>query len=178
MYGRLLNATLGAKFRVIAGYPGQVEYYFSMIRGETEGLFMSGWSGPNRLSAVRDKQAGAIKYFEQMSTVRNLDFGATPTIFELVKDEKNCQIIEILLSRLELGRTVLAPPGVPADRVQALREAFRKMVADEAMIADAEKSGNAISPVFGEVAQDMIVRLYGLPEDLKNSMREIVRIQN
>lgn len=177
MYARLLNATLGTKFRVVAGYRGQVEYYFSMIRGETEGLFMSGWSGPNRLSAMRDKEAGAIKYFVQMSTVRNPDFGDTPTIFELVKDEKNRQIIEILLSRLELGRPILAPPGVPADRVRALREAFRTMTTDEAMIADAKMSGNTISPVFGEEAQDMMVRLYGLPEDLKNSMREIVRIQ-
>ena len=177
MYARLLNATLGTKFRVIAGYPGQVQYYFAMTRGETEGLFMSGWSGPNRLSAMRDKEAGEINYFVQMSTVRNPDFGDTPTIFELVKDDKNRHIIEILISRLELGRPFLAPPGVPSDRVKALREAFRKMATDEEMIMDAVKSGNTISPVFGEDAQDMIVRLYGLPEDLKNSMREIVSIQ-
>jgi tripartite-type tricarboxylate transporter receptor subunit TctC len=177
MYPRLLNATLGTKFRVIAGYPGQVEYYFSMIKGETDGLFMSGWSGPNRLSALRDHEAGAIRYFVQMSAQRHPDFGDTPTIFELVKSDTDRKIIEILMSRLELGRPILAPPGVAADRINMLRAAFEKMSQNEDMISEAKKSGNQIDPINGASAQDMIVRLYGLPDNLKSRMREIVRIQ-
>ena len=176
MYARLLNATVGTKFRAIAGYPGQVEYYMSMIRGETEGLFMSGWSGPNRLTALRDQKDGAIRYFVQMSSKRHPDFGDTPTIFELVKDETNRRLIEILMSRLELGRPILAPPGIAADRVRMLRTAFDKMVVDEAMIADVTKVGNTLEPVSGEQAQEMIARLFALPSDVKAKLQSIVRI--
>jgi tripartite-type tricarboxylate transporter receptor subunit TctC len=176
MYARLLNATVGTKFRAIAGYPGQVEYYMSMIRGETEGLFMSGWSGPNRLTALRDQKEGAIRYFVQMSSKRHPDFGDTPTIFELVKDETNRRLIEILMSRLELGRPILAPPGIAADRVRMLRAAFDKMVADEAMIAEVTKAGNTLEPVSGEQAQEMIARLFALPADVKAKLQSIVRI--
>jgi tripartite-type tricarboxylate transporter receptor subunit TctC len=177
MYARLLNATLGTKFRVIAGYPGQVEYYFSAIRGETDGLFMSGWSGPNRLSAIRDHEAGAIRYFVQMSSQRHPDFGDTPTIFELVESDADRQIIEILISRLDLGRPVLAPPGIAPDRLSMLRAAFDKISHDEEMIGEATKSGNTIDTIPGAKAQEMIVRLYELPDNLKNRMRDIVRIQ-
>lgn len=176
MYARLLNATVGTRFRAIAGYPGQVEYYMSMIRGETEGLFMSGWSGPNRLTALRDQKDGAIRYFVQMSSTRHPDFGDTPTIFELVKDEMNRRLIEILMSRLELGRPILAPPGVAADRVGVLRAAFDKMVVDDAMISDVAKGGNILEPVSGKQAQEMIVRLFALPPEIKEKLQAIVRI--
>ena len=131
MYARLLNATVGTKFRVIAGYPGQVEYYLSMIRGETDGLFMSGWSGPNRLSAIRDQEAGAIRYFVQMSSTRHPDFGDTPTIFELVKDETNRRQNRDFDVPARTGTTRPWPPGIPPDRVRMLREAFDKMVVDQ-----------------------------------------------
>ncbi len=110
MYARLLNATVGTRFRAIAGYPGQVEYYMSMIRGETEGLFMSGWSGPNRLTALRDQKEGAIRYFVQMSSTGTRTLATRPR-FRTRERRDNRRLIEILMSRLELGRPILARRG-------------------------------------------------------------------
>ena len=79
MYGRLFNSLLGTKLKMVVGYPGQTEYYLAMSRGETDGLFITGWSGPNRISALRDFKAGQIRYFAQLATKPDPEFGDTPT---------------------------------------------------------------------------------------------------
>jgi tripartite-type tricarboxylate transporter receptor subunit TctC len=174
MYARLFNSLLGTKFKVVVGYPGQTEYYLAMTRGETDGLFMSGWSGPNKQNAVRDFQAGDINYFVQMAAQPNPEFGNTPTIMDLLTDSKDRQVVEVLLSRLDLGRPLLAPPNIPDDRVDLLRNAFRMAAQDPEMIREAEQSGNKIDPVFGEEAQATIKRLYATPPETMARIRSIV----
>ena len=177
MYARLLNALLGTKIKVVVGYPGQTEYYMAMTKAETHGLFMSGWSGPNRLAALRDVEAGTVNYFIQMSSERIPEFGNTPTIFDVVKDPTDRQIVEILLSRLDLGRPFLAPPGVPADRIAMLRQAFRDTAADAEFNSEVVKSGNKVEPIYGEDAQKMIEKLYKTPPNVLARMKSIVKFE-
>jgi tripartite-type tricarboxylate transporter receptor subunit TctC len=177
MYARLLNALLGTKIKVVVGYPGQTEYYMAMTKGETQGLFMSGWSGPNRLAALRDVEAGSVKYFVQMSSERIAEFGNTPTVFDIVKDPTDRQIVEILLSRLDLGRPFLAPPGVAADRIAMLRKAFRETAADGEFNSEITKSGNKVDPIFGEDAQKMMEKLYSTPPAVLARMKSIVKFE-
>jgi tripartite-type tricarboxylate transporter receptor subunit TctC len=177
MYARLLNALLGTKIKVVVGYPGQTEYYMAMTKGETQGLFMSGWSGPNRLAALRDVEAGSVKYFVQMSSDRISEFGNTPTIFDIVKDPTDRQIVEILLSRLDLGRPFLAPPGLAADRIATLRKAFRDTAADPEFVSEITKTGNKVDPIFGEDAQKMMEKLYATPPAVLARMKSIVKFE-
>ena len=95
---------------------------------------------------------------------------------DFVKDPKDRQIVEILLSRLDLGRPFLAPPGIPADRLAALRLAFRKAAEDPEMIEEANRAGNKIDPVYGQEAQDMILRLLATPPETLARMQSIIRI--
>jgi tripartite-type tricarboxylate transporter receptor subunit TctC len=176
MYARLFNSLLGTKLMIVVGYPGQTEYLLAMSRGETDGLFMSGWSGPNRATVLREFQAGQARFFAQMTTKPNPDFGNTPTIMDLVKDPKDQEIVKILLSRLDLGRPFLAPPGVAADRIAALREAFKKTAQDREMISEAVQSGNSVDPIFGDEAQAMILGLLATPPETVARMQAIVRI--
>ena len=177
MFARLINALIGTKIKTVIGYPGQTEYYLAMQRGETDGLFMSGWSGPNRQQALRDVGKGELRYFVQMTSTRHPDFGNTPTIMEIVGDEKDRQMISILLSRLDLGRPFLAPPDVPADRVALMRKAFRASAEDPELKAEVEKAGNRIDPIFGDETQAMIQKLYATPDDVLKRMQSIVRIK-
>ena len=175
MYARLSNQLLGTKFKSVFGYPGQVEYYLAMSRGEVDGIFMTGWSGPNRLTAMKDIEGGAVNFFVQMASARHPDAPNTPTMRELVTDEKDLQIIDILLSRLDLGRPFVAPPGTPADRVALLRKAFDKTAADPDLRAEAEKIGIRVDPISGIDAQAMIAKLYLTPEDVRARMQSIVQ---
>jgi tripartite-type tricarboxylate transporter receptor subunit TctC len=176
MYARLSNQLLGTKFKVVFGYPGQVEYYLALTRGEVDGIFMTGWSGPNRITAMKDVESGALDFFVQMASARHPDAPKTPTMRELITDEKDQQIVDILLSRLDLGRPFTAPPGVPADRIALLRKAFTDSAADPDLRAEAEKVGIKVDPISGADAQAMIARLYTTPEDVRARMQSIVQI--
>ena len=176
MYARLSNQLLGTKFKVVFGYPGQVEYYLALSRGEVDGIFMTGWSGPNRLTAMKDIEGGAVNFFVQMASSRHPDAPDTPTMRELVTDEKDLAVLDILLSRLDLGRPFVAPPGTPADRVALLRKAFDQAAVDPDLRAEAERIGIRIDPISGAGAQAMIAKLYLTPEDVRARMQGIVQI--
>ena len=176
MYARLSNSLLGTKFKVVFGYPGQVEYYMALTRGEVDGIFMTGWSGPNRMTAIKDIEHGDLGFFVQMASSRHPDAPDTPTMRELVSDPKDLQIMDILLSRLDLGRPFVVPPGVPADRVALLRKAFDQAAADPDLQAEAQKIGIKIDAISGVDAQAIIARLYTTPEDVRARMQSIVQI--
>ena len=85
MYARLVNELLGTKIKVINGYKGQPDEFQAVERGELDGLFMSGWSGPGR-AYVRDRiPRGELRLLIQMSRTRDPDHTDTPTLIELVK---------------------------------------------------------------------------------------------
>jgi tripartite-type tricarboxylate transporter receptor subunit TctC len=176
MYARLSNQLLGTKFKIVFGYPGQTEYYLALTRREVDGIFMTGWSGPNRLAAMKDIESGALDFFVQMASTRHPDAPNTPTMRELVTDEKDLQVVDILLSRLDLGRPFVAPPGTPPERVALLRKAFDLSAADPEMRADSEKIGIRVDAISGVQAQATIAKLYKTPEDVRARMQSVVQI--
>jgi len=126
MYARLLNDLVGTKIKVINGYKGQPEEFQAVEKGELDGLFMSGWSGPGR-AYVRDQIGrGRMRLLVQMAPTRDPQHMGTPTILDLVSAPQDRQIVELVLDRTALGRPIVAPPDIPADRVSLLRAAFRQ----------------------------------------------------
>src|SRR5262249_39715476 len=163
MFVRLVNDLLGTRIKVIHGYKGQPEEFQSVEKGELDGLFMSGWSGPGR-AYVRDRMSrGEMRLLVQMSPAPDPMHTDTPTIMQLVSAAEDRQIVQLILDRMTLGRPFIAPPGVPADRLALLREAFRKAVEDPELRADAERQKLAIDPTWGEDADIVIRRLYATP---------------
>jgi tripartite-type tricarboxylate transporter receptor subunit TctC len=178
MYARLANTLLGTKIKTVVGYPGQTEYYLAMEKGETDGLFFSGWSGPNALLAKTAHEKGDLRFFLQMSRKRLPEFGDTPAILELLPNPDDQAIVNVLLARLDLGRPLVAPPDVPADRIALLRKAIQAVTEDPEAQAEAPKGGNVIDAILGEQHQQMIKDLYATPEPVKKRIQEIVRIPN
>jgi tripartite-type tricarboxylate transporter receptor subunit TctC len=179
MYARLVNSLLGTQIETITGYAGQTEYYLAMEQGETDGLFMSGWSGPNRLQAMQARDRGDLKFIVQMARDRDPEVGEdVPTIYELLQNEDDRKVIDLLLSRLILGRPFIAPPGIPEDRFAVLRNAFASAVQDPELLADMERLNYRISPVLGEEAQKLMADVYATPEEVISRVREIVAVQN
>jgi tripartite-type tricarboxylate transporter receptor subunit TctC len=174
MYARLFNELFGTKIKVISGYPGQPETFQAIEKGELHGLFMSGWSGNGR-NYVRDQiKKGNLKLFVQMATKRDPMHDDTPTILELVENPQDKQIVELVLTRLSLGRPFVGPPGIPADRV-AWRKAVRSE--DPDLLAEAKKTRLALDPMYGEEAQELVKRLYATPPDVIERTRHIVRVK-
>ena len=175
MYTRLVNDLVGTKIKVINGYKGQPEEFQAVEKGELDGLFMSGWSGPGR-AYVRDQIGkGQMRLLVQMAPTRDPQHMGTPTILDLVSAPQERRIVELVLDRMELGRPIVAPPDIPADRVSLLRTAFRQAIEDPQLRADAQAQRLAIDPIYGEEAQLTIARLYGSPPEVVERARKIVQ---
>jgi tripartite-type tricarboxylate transporter receptor subunit TctC len=175
MYARLLNDLVGTKIKVINGYKGQPEEFQAVEKGELDGLFMSGWSGPGR-AYVRDQIGkGQMRLLVQMAPASDPQHMGTPTILDLVSGPQDRQIVALVLDRMALGRPIVAPPDIPADRVRLLRAAFRQAIEDPELRADAQTLRLAIDPIFGDEAQVIIARLYGSPPDVVERTRKIVQ---
>jgi tripartite-type tricarboxylate transporter receptor subunit TctC len=176
MFVRLVNELLGTKIKAIHGYKGQPEEFQAAEKGELDGLFMSGWSGPGR-AYVRDQMSrGQMRLLVQMAAEKDPQHQDTPTIVELVTAPEDRQIIALVLGRMTLGRPFIAPPGVANDRVALLRAAFRQAVDDPELRADAERQRLAIDPTWGAEAEDVIKRLYQTPPQVVERTRKIVAV--
>lgn len=140
-WAALLKEAMDAKFRVIPGYPTGGSLNLAMERGEIAGWVVA-WESLAPSNWVQDKR---VTVPVQFTLKRMRDLPDVPTLIELSQGE-NKKIAEFLAAGTPHARGLAVGPGVPADRVAALRDAFDAMVKDEAFLADAQKRGLAISP--------------------------------
>ncbi len=176
MFVRLVNDLLGTRIKAIHGYKGQPEEFQAIEKGEIDGLFMSGWSGPGR-AYVRDRIGrGELRLLVQMSPLKDPMHSEAPTILELVNAPEDRQIVKLVLDRMTLGRPLFGPPGIAADRLALLRRAFRQTVEDPELKADAQKQRLALDPTWGEDAEGVIKALYATPAPVVERTRRIVAV--
>lgn len=169
---RVINHLLGAKLQNIPAYPGAVETLKAMETGELAGTAAVSWATLNK--ARPDwAQTGKISVLMQMTLQRSPLLPDVPTIRELVKDELDKKVIDLILSCQDLGRPLVAPPGVPAERVAALRRAFSATMMDPEALAEAKKINLDLDYIEGPQAQEMIAKMVATPKQIVDRAREI-----
>ena len=133
----LVNAVLGTKFKIVTGYPGGNDVSLALERGEVQGRCGWSWSSikTTRFNWVRDKR---IVVLVQMSLSKHPDLPDVPLIMDLAKTNEQRQIFKMIFARQTMGRPYLAPPGVPADRLAALRKGFMDTMTDKEFLDEAE----------------------------------------
>ena len=150
----LLNNLFGTKFKIVTGYAGTQEMSIAMERGEADAMttiISSLFSQFARFMA--DKQ---INVLVQNSLRRNSAFPDVPTTVDLVDNDDDRQIMKLFAIGSDIGRSVIAPPGVPADRIAILRKGFMDAMNDPELIATAKKSDIDLEPLDGAAVQAMI----------------------
>jgi tripartite-type tricarboxylate transporter receptor subunit TctC len=176
-YVRLFNELFGTRIKVIPIYKAQPEIFLAIERGELHGLFITGYSA-NARTYVEDQIAkGQMKLVVQMTLQKDPKLPDVPGVLDYVSKEQDRQVIELLLSRLSLGRPFIAPPDLPPERLAILRTAFEKMLQDPELLADAQKSGLPIQPILAQEAEDILRRLYQYPQKIVERTRRLVRAQ-
>jgi len=125
-----------------------------MQRGEVQGLSMP-WPllKAEQSDWIRDK---TINLLLQTSAVKAPDLPDLPRMTELAKDDDTRQLLELFSSPSTIGRSVVAPPGVPPDRVKLLRDAFSAAIKDPQLIAAAKTAKLDLDPLSGEELQASI----------------------
>jgi tripartite-type tricarboxylate transporter receptor subunit TctC len=170
---KILNELLGTKFKVIAGYePGQGDA-IAVEAGEVDGVCGLGWS-TIKASRATWLIPGKIHVLVQMALDKLPDLPDVPSALDLVTDPEAKRVLELILIRQEMGRPYAAPPGVPADRVAALRRAFDATLKDPEFLAEAAKARMEIEPLTGERIEELLARAYGAPKDVIARATELV----
>jgi tripartite-type tricarboxylate transporter receptor subunit TctC len=156
----VLNNLLGTKFKIVSGYKGP-DIALAMERNEVQGR--CGWSWTSLKNQHPDwLKNGSINIIVQLS-VEKLDEIKAPFVMELAKTEEQRDVLELVFAPQAFGRPFMMPPGVPADRVKAARDAFSKAAADKKLVADLEKVKFDVSLVTGDRMQSLIAKLLKTP---------------
>jgi tripartite-type tricarboxylate transporter receptor subunit TctC len=150
-YPKALNELAGTKFKIVTGYPGGNPVNLAMERGEVGGRVNS-WASwkATKPDWLREKK---IFVLVQMGLKRHPELADVPTIIELAKTEEGKAIMMFLSADVPISRAYVTTPGVPPERVNALRRAFDATMTDPQFLAEAEKMGMDMSPSTGEEAQ-------------------------
>ena len=172
-FTRLLNATLGTKMKPVNGYPGQNDVLLAMERGELDGHPSAFFSSlrSTRPAWLRDKTAKAIVQYgpEKLAELRDVAFAP-----DLVASDDDRLLMQAAFAPLTLGRPFLAPPGVPVERLAALREAFAATMADPEFLAEGERIGLGLNaPRTGAQIQEVMERAYQSPPRVIDRLRQL-----
>jgi tripartite-type tricarboxylate transporter receptor subunit TctC len=175
IYARMLNAMYGTKIKVVEGYAGSQECLLAVERNEVDGHVSGGSSGAFRARIAPWLKSGATRVILQQGMVRDAAFPDIPTAIEIVSKPEDKQMFEIAFAEQVMGRPFVMPPGVPADRVKVLRDAFDKAVKDPALLEDAKTQNMEIDPVSGAEINALLDRVYAAPPDLVTRLRELAK---
>ena len=151
IYPNLLNNMVGLKFKIVMGYVGSNEALLAMERGEVDG-HSTAW--------------------EQV-TSQHPDLQNVPLATDLVKTEREKRVMSAVVAAADVGKSILTSPGVPAERVAALRAAFDQAVKDPDFVSDFQSSRIEVIPMKGVDLQKMIEDLGALPSDLVEDVRKV-----
>ena len=154
-FALILRNLLGAKVKLVTGYPGGNDINLAMERGEVEGR--CGWSWTSIKSQktdwLRDRK---ISLLAQFGMEKNADLPDVPLVLERATNDEQRQVLRLLIAGQFVGRPFFAPPELPDDRKGALRQAFDATMKDPQFLAEAGRLDMEISPIAAAVAASAI----------------------
>jgi len=173
VYALMLKNVFGVKLRLISGYPGTTEMALAVERGEVDGRASWSWSSLKSLKAdwIAQKK---VNIPIQLNLHKSSDLPDVPLIGDFATSERQRQILKLVLSRQTMGRPFMAPPGLPADRAQALRAAFDETMKDPAFVAEAQARGQEVNPVSGQDIEKLLAELYATPKDVVEETKRAI----
>jgi hypothetical protein len=160
----MLDNVLGTKFRVVTGYAGSHEVTLAIEKGEIHGMCGMGfvslamqhpdWVAGGGMRILAQEDLKGHPALNRMGVPRTIDFAKT---------DEDRQVMELIYSQNVFGRPYVLPPGVPPERVAALRSAFMAALADPDLLAEAAKMRFEVGGLSGEELQTVTSRLFALP---------------
>jgi tripartite-type tricarboxylate transporter receptor subunit TctC len=169
----ILRNVLGAHVRVIPGYEGQKEVNLAMQRGEMQGacgLFVSSI----KTQWLRDVEAGRLKLVIQMGPKTTDEFGKVPSAFDYVNGDEDRKVLEIHFKQTILGRPLAAPPGMPKERLAALRKALMDTMKDREFLAEAERANLDVDPATAEQVEQLLKQFADYPKTVVEKARAAI----
>lgn len=173
IFSIMLRNVFGAKMRLVSGYPGGADMTLAIERGEVDGRCGWTWSSVKlqRPDWVAERKLNVLI---QLAAQPSPELPGVPFINDLATTERQRRIVDLVLSRQAMGRPLVAPPGTPEDRRQALRRAFDATMADPDFVAEATARSLEVNPVNGADLDKLLVELYATPPAVLAETRAII----
>jgi tripartite-type tricarboxylate transporter receptor subunit TctC len=169
IYPTVMNNVFGTKFKLVMGYKGSNEAMLAVERGEVEGHSTS-WTALKVAHPdwIRDK---SVNVFVQFALKRHAELPDVPTAVDLARNDEERAILSAIMNATEVGTAFFTTPGVPADRLTALRRAFDAAMKDPDLLAEADKIKVGVSPMAGEDLQKLVAEVSNLSPALLEKVR-------
>jgi tripartite-type tricarboxylate transporter receptor subunit TctC len=173
VFAALLKNLLNVNVKLISGYPGTSDMMLAIERGEADGMCGISYSTLKSRFA-RALADGSIHLLVQAGIEREAELPNVPTMAELVANDQDRAVIKLLVGTQLMARPFLSAPGIPQDRLAALRTAFDRTMADPEFIADANKRELDVSPLNGAGVDDLLRGLYASPKDVTEKAAKVM----
>src|SRR4030081_665725 len=162
---KLLNAFLGTKFKLISGYPASTEAMLAMERGEVDGA-SSSWAAVKvaKQDWLKERK---IRIILQTTPQRIAELPDAPSLGEIGTTPQDRQVLALYASGSAIGRALIGPPGIAAERVKALREGFDAMVRDPEFVADIQKINVDLEPLPGAAVARLVQQTLAVPATVR-----------
>ena len=175
---KLLEEVFAVKLTMVTGYPGAADVDLAVEKNEVHcrGTTISAFFGrePGKTWAKN----GFVRFLVQTGDKRNYRLPDTPTIWELMDQEKGMdakkRLARVVLGPGAFGRPILATPGIPPDRVKLLRDAYVNMLKDPEFLAEAKKRQWEINPISGEKLEALAKEVIQQPADIIERMKKVM----
>ena len=174
-YPTMLNALTGTKFKVVAGYNGLNAIDIAVDRGEAHGR--SGSWGSIKATRPNWLTENLVAHIAVIGPEREPDLPSVPLITELAANDKDRAVLALISDNAMLGRSWLAPPGVPAERIAALREAFHKALHDPELMKEAKARELDVRPVSWQKLTDVVTRTMDTDDATVERLKRILDVK-
>jgi tripartite-type tricarboxylate transporter receptor subunit TctC len=173
LYPLLLNSVFGTRFKPIVGYQDAPAIGIAMERGELDGMCSFTYSS---IQSARPRwiSDGLINILAQLTINPLKELPQARSVMEMTDDPSAKQAFELVFSNQEMGRPIAGPPGLPADRLAALRTAFDKTMTDPQFQEDAARNHIDISSIDGSAVDQLVGRIHAMP---KKAIERILAIR-
>lgn len=173
IFPRLLNAEFGTKFRIVGGYQGGTDVNLAMERGEVQGRGAGVWTTWKRTEPDWVAR-GKIIPLLQIGPAKDPDLKDVPLLNDLALSEEQKQIFLLVAGNIQIERPFAAPPAIPADRLQTLRNAFTLATKDPAFLVEAERLGTDVAPQTGEETGRVVASILSVPPPIVEKAKSII----
>jgi tripartite-type tricarboxylate transporter receptor subunit TctC len=175
---KIIDETLGTKFDIVSGYTSGQDIDLAVERGELQCRAFTITAYFAREPFISWRKRNFTNVLIQTGSKRDARLKDTPTIYELMDKYKTTDggrsLAKVILASGDFGRPIVAPPGVPADRVKALRDGFDKTLADPALLAEAERRRLEIDPTRWDEMESLAKDVMLTPPDVVARMRKLL----
>ena len=171
----MLNKLFGTQTKVISGYRGGNEVYLAMERGEVDGRCGVSVSSVNatRPDWLPQKKVSVPIH---IALERSPQFPGVPALVEFARDDRTRQVLEFVLAPTLMDRPLLAPPGVPAERLATLRAAFHDAVNDPKFLDDARRQRIDVKEVPGSRIDEVMANAFATPPEIVKLANETLNL--